>query len=301
MIGVTENRLFPLDLIDSTLVRCAVCGSDDIRDWFRMDFGQIGRCRNCGQVLRADHPQRHAQVTLHQSSNVHEAPYAVLSGQASRELVFFDRFLDLCGKTVARGKILDIGCGTGEFLKLALDRGFDVVGVEPVKEFREFAEKKLGRHPIEPRPVEEAGFENESFDAIAMWDVIEHLVDPRGALLQVHRLLRPGGYLGIATLNHSSLMYVIYHALRRTFPPLARLFAPRLYVPFHTYYFTRESLVRLVRNATLDVVEHRGFEFPLVRLDVGFALKAGMRGLYVAQGILGMQGEQYLFARKLPK
>jgi SAM-dependent methyltransferase len=287
-------------VIDSTLVRCAVCGSSDLREWFTMDFGPIGRCRNCGQVLRTDSPRRDSQVSLHQSSDVHEAPYAVLSGQASSELLIFHRFLDLCERHRPRGTILDIGCGTGEFLKLAVDRGFAAVGVEPVKELRDAAERRSGCTRIESRPFEDAGFKDESFDAIAMWDVIEHLVDPRGALLEARRVLTPGGYLGIATLNHSSLMYHAYHALRWILPPLARRLGPRLFIPFHTYYFSKNSLHRLVGNARLDVVEHRGYEFPLARLDAGWALKGAMRGLYVAQWVFGMQAEQYLFARKLP-
>jgi 2-polyprenyl-3-methyl-5-hydroxy-6-metoxy-1,4-benzoquinol methylase len=156
----------------------------------------------------------------------------------------------------------------------------------------------LGKEPIESRPVEEAEFEDECFDAVAMWDVLEHLVDPRGTLIRLHRLLKPGGYLGIATLNHASLMYVIYHALRWAFPPLARPFGPMLYNPFHTYYFTKPSLARLVHNVGFEIIEHRGYEFPISRLDVGLALKFGMRGLYLVQGMCRMQGEQYILAYK---
>jgi 2-polyprenyl-3-methyl-5-hydroxy-6-metoxy-1,4-benzoquinol methylase len=290
--------MLPVDLIDSRLIRCAICGGHDIHHWFRMDFGSIGRCGRCGEVLRADKPQRDAQVTLHQTSNLHETPYALRSEVASVELAFYGRFLDLCEKTVGCGKILDIGCSTGEFLKLAVGCGFDVAGIEPIAELREIAERALGGRPIKSQPIEEAEFEAESFDAVTMWDVVEHLIDPRGTLMRLHWLLKPGGYLGIATLNHASLMYVIYHALRWIFPPLARPVGPMLYNPFHTYYFTKKSLARLVQNARFDIVEHRGYEFPISRLHVGLALKFGMRALYVFQGILGMQGEQYVFARK---
>ncbi len=284
--------------IHHTLSRCAVCNSEDIHDWFKTDFGSIGRCGGCGQILRADRPTCNSMVTLHQSSNLHNTPYAFQSELVTRELVFYISFLNLCEKAGVRGKILDVGCWLGEFLKLAASRGFDITGIEPVREIRELAERALGNKPIDPRPIEDAEFANESFDAITMWDVIEHLVDPRGVLVQIHRWLKTGGYLGIATINHNSLMYLIYHILRKTFPPLARLFGPMLYNPFHTYYFTKQSLARLVENVGFEIVEHRGYECPITRLNVGLALKFGMRALYVFQGVLGMQGEQYMFARK---
>jgi 2-polyprenyl-3-methyl-5-hydroxy-6-metoxy-1,4-benzoquinol methylase len=233
---------------------------------------------------------------LHQTSNLHETPYALRSEQASSELIFYSRFLDLCETTAVHGKI--VGCGAGEFLKLSADRGFDVAGIEPIGELREVAEQTLSSKCIESRPVEEAKFEDECFNAIVMWDVIEHLIDPRGTLAWLHRLLRPGGYLGIATLHHGSIMYAIYHVLRWTLPPLAPHFGSMLYNPFHTYYFTKKSLARLVQNAGFEIIEHRGYEFPINRLDVGSALKFGMRCLYVLQWACRMQGEQYVFARK---
>ena len=131
-----------------------------------------------------------------------------------------------------------------------------------------------------------------------MWDVIEHLVDPLGVLRLLHGMIKPGGFLGVATINHASLMYGIYHLMRRVAPPLARRFGPTLYNPFHTYYFSKSSLNRMIENAGFCVIEHRGYEFPLGRLDAGLPLKLGLRGLYVVQGMLGAEGEQYLFARR---
>ncbi|NIQ27260.1 MAG: methyltransferase domain-containing protein [Gammaproteobacteria bacterium] len=151
---------------------------------------------------------------------------------------------------------------------------------------------------IDRRPVEQAWFEPESLDAIALWDVIEHFVDPRGVLEHLRPMLRPGGLLGVATIAHDSLMYRIYHGMRLTVPPLARRFGPLLYNPFHTYYFSRASLARLVRNAGFEIFEHRGYEFPLDRLKAAAPLKLAMRGLYLLQALTSTQGEQYLFARK---
>ena len=283
-------------MIDEKLVRCAVCGSAELAQWFRTQFGAIGRCRGCGQVLRADHPNRSSHVVLHQTSNLHLSTYALLSEHASADLRIYDGFLKLCGGTPG-GRILDVGCGAGEFLRLALNRGFLVAGIEPIRELRTQAEQKTGSS-ILSTALEDSDFPDRSFDGVAIWDVIEHLVDPRGALDRVHALLRPGGFLGIATLNHRSLMYGIFHGLRHLVPPVADRVESMLFNPFHTYYFSKKSLARMVRAAGFDIVEHRGYEFPTSRLAVPWVVKSAMRCLYVVQGACGLEGEQYLLARK---
>ncbi|HKQ72883.1 MAG TPA: hypothetical protein VJ810_04085 [Blastocatellia bacterium] len=58
------------------------------------------------------------------------------------------------------------------------------------------------------------------------------------------------------------------------------------------------SMDQLVQNADFEIIEHRGYEFPLSRLEVGAAVKLGMRGLYLSQRATAMEGEQYVFARK---
>ena len=175
--------------------------------------GAIGRCVRCRQVLRADRPDRRSHVALHQSSNLHETPYARLGMQASEELSFYDSFLDLLPSASEGASVLDVGCGAGEFFALALGRDFDVVGLEPVPELRQALKRRYPDRRIEPFPIEEVPLERESFDGVAIWDVIEHLVDPAGGLQRAVDMLRPGGYVGIATINHACMMYSIYHLL----------------------------------------------------------------------------------------
>jgi predicted SAM-dependent methyltransferase len=87
-----------------------------------------------------------------------------------------------------------------------------------------------------------AGFEDESFDVITMWDVIEHLEHPSTEVRQAYRLLKPGGLLVAHTMDLDSLF--------------ARLMGGRWpwLMEMHLYYFTRRTLAMLMEKAGLDVL-----------------------------------------------
>jgi SAM-dependent methyltransferase len=92
-----------------------------------------------------------------------------------------------------RRRILDIGCATGVFLAAGSD-GWSKVGVELSPSAAQLAREHFGL-TVYQGTVEEAPLTTHSFDAITMWDVLEHVYDPLGTLRRVHELLRPDGIL----------------------------------------------------------------------------------------------------------
>lgn len=105
-------------------------------------------------------------------------------------------------------KVLDIGCGDGAFLKRAAQIGWEAWGVEPdAKAAAGLSGFKvlLGSLPNIPLP-------DASFDYITLSHVIEHLHDPVAALKEIHRLLKPGGKVWIATPNIESFGHRLFGA-----------------------------------------------------------------------------------------
>ncbi|MDR0997954.1 MAG: methyltransferase domain-containing protein [Treponema sp.] len=114
-----------------------------------------------------------------------------------------------------RPRLLDIGCAYGPFLKAASDAGFDPVGFEAAGEAVAYVSQELkfpviqGLFPPESpdetdgSPLSQAGLsislQNESFSALTLWYVIEHFREPKLALKEANRLLKPGGVLAFAT------------------------------------------------------------------------------------------------------
>lgn len=103
------------------------------------------------------------------------------------------------------GPLLDVGCGAGQFLSFARTLGWsDLEGVELSADAAEAARRATGAkvHGVDLLAVP---LPPGHFAAVTLWDVLEHLADPRGALCRVHELLRPGGVLLVATPNRSGI------------------------------------------------------------------------------------------------
>jgi 2-polyprenyl-3-methyl-5-hydroxy-6-metoxy-1,4-benzoquinol methylase len=130
--------------------------------------------------------------------------------------------------------VLDIGCGNGEFLALALAMGWQAFGVE-LDATAAMYTRRQGITVLGDR-VSALGDEYERhFDAITLSHVIEHMADPVDELGHCLRLLKPGGYLWIETPNIDSIGYRIYGRFWRGLEP-----------PRHLTLFGRESLCNLL-------------------------------------------------------
>lgn len=155
------------------------------------------------------------------------------------------RFMMLDSET--SGRLLDVGCGGGRFLRRMQKRGWQVAGTD----FDEQATRKVsGRYGIETHvgDLPQCDLPAGSFDAITLSQTIEHLYDPKATLRECLRLLKPGGLLVMTTPNARSLGATEFGANWRGWE------APR-----HLHLFTVDSLAALTRQAGFEIVEARTY------------------------------------------
>ena len=191
------------------------------------------QCLKCG--LGQQFPQPDPQKLIAAYSTMADPKYVSESRQRRRTQRSYVRLLRQHLPAGWSGPLLDVGCGVGLFLDLAAAEGWEAHGVEASEVLSAEAKRKHGDR-VTWTTFEDAAFEAGSFEAICMWDLLEHVIDPPGVIEKAARLLRPGGLLALNVPNIESR---VARTLGARWP---------LLLPEHLYYFSPESLCRLLRS-----------------------------------------------------
>lgn len=262
------------------LVGCNLCGTGNNRFLFDTYDRNIGRenrfrmvqCCSCGLVFLNPRP---TQESFHQHYNDSYYPYQVPQGtvraseirvkklpqtkikKALHDPKSFLGWAYLNYLAYSRGdfhrikkifprqtRLLDIGCGTGQFILSALRYGWSVQGVEFMPQACEKA-KSLGLSVFQGT-LEQAHFPDKSFDLVRMSHVFEHLPDPVGTLKEIDRILSDRGLVLITVPNFGGM--------------LGRLFKKGWWCvdsPRHFYLYTPRTLRAIAEKSGFEVVFQR--------------------------------------------
>lgn len=228
---------------------CGVCLNDQNQPFLKKHGYQIVQCRVCGFLYVHPPPSREELNAFYQNPNYFQGDdtYGYAAYFAEREEIErqAEERLILIERLVERGRLLDVGCASGYFLRVAKQRGWQVEGVEISQAVVPSAEQLVGQriHPT----LEAAPDAPDSFDAVTLWEYIEHVLNPREELLQVRRRLKPDGLLALSTPNAGQRNVRRYPAAWREFKP-----------PEHLSFFTVQTLTALMRACGFEPVMIRG-------------------------------------------
>ncbi len=193
--------------VATVAVPCPACGSwqgHPVLKGFDRLLGHPGEfticsCGRCGQVYLNPRPRN--LMRYYEGGylpHIQSTP-----GRLARLRRLLPRRPTLRARKLSRmigkpGRLLDIGCASGDFLGEMAEAGWQVAGVEPGDTAAAAAEARFPGK-ITHGTLEDAGYDDGAFDLVTMWDVIEHLPDPLATLAEIKRILRPGGTLFIQT------------------------------------------------------------------------------------------------------
>ncbi len=235
-------------------VPCPLCGGDEpavvLEPTERIDdpkrlYGaasgirgtqRIVRCGRCSMMYESPRLPEEAIVAGYASADDagHDSQHHMRVKSFAWSLKRFSRHLP-----EPPARILDVGTAGGAFLEAARDFGYTPFGVEP-SQYLAGAARARG-FDVRAGTLADGLFAGESFDVVSMWDVIEHLCDPRDAVARVHDLLRPGGTFLLNFPDSGTWQ--------------ARLAGKRFWwlLSVHVSYFTRRTMRRLLEEAGFEV------------------------------------------------
>lgn len=214
---------------------CRACDGPTVPRFRKRGFSFV-TCTDCGVISVADPLLEAVDYDASYFSQTSTNGYAAYV--ADRELIEanFSARLEWLQAYATGGRLLDVGAAYGFFVHLAKRVGFAAQGLEPAADCADFARRELGAE-LQTGRIESVDLPDESFDVLTMFDVLEHFENPRVALQQASRLLRPGGVLVVETGDTEAL--------------LARLAGRRWYFfdpPQHLVFFSQANLTRLARE-----------------------------------------------------
>lgn len=231
---------------DSVTSGCGLCGSTSGRELYTtkdrlgnsLESFRIVQCNGCG-VLRTLPEMSETELDRFYPDDYWGGPEPsqkwISSSQSEKT-----QFLGRCG--LSRGRILDVGCGSGFFLRALDSKKWERFGVETSAAASKAAEAAIGSGHVFTGTLTGSSWEGSLFDTVTFWSALEHTNEPRMNLRQARRIMKTGGTLIIQLPNAASYQ--------------ARLFDGdwfALDAPRHRYHFTSLILERLLSETDFEV------------------------------------------------
>lgn len=220
--------------LKKTGITCNVCGHGVSKLLISKNGYDIYQCTSCG--LAFTYPQPKAIAEQYDSN--YFALYKRRRGFRLKR--GFDRLkrIELIKEP---GRLLDIGCSLGYFVEAANLRGWNASGLE-ISAYAAEEARSLGLD-VRTGVLEEAKYPDGSFNCVTMWDVLEHVPDPTSHMLEVRRILAPGGLVVIGTPNLEHILFRIKREKWRHLKPSE-----------HIFYFKKSSITELLAKTGFSMV-----------------------------------------------
>ncbi|WJW75392.1 class I SAM-dependent methyltransferase [Thiohalobacter sp. IOR34] len=209
---------------------------------------RIHRCPGCGFAFVDPLPDAATLSRVYNDSNYFHDPGQAFSETPPRPGVVRRaasraRWLQRQGVS---GRLLDVGCAEGVFLDQARQAGLEPVGVELSRYAADVARRRTGCE-VHTEPLAALIERDLSFDALGLWDVLEHVTDPFAFLGECRALLRPGGWIALSTPNQRS-----YNGVLRGDDWKGYRDGPE-----HLYFYNARTLSRLLERCGFQVQARR--------------------------------------------
>ncbi len=246
MALITTDNLTITESPDSDGASCVYCNSGQYTELFTKNTFRIARCGHCNLVYVINPPDEK------EISNIYTEEY--FTGDISRlgytnyveeqkcNRINFQRTIANIERYAKGGKILDVGCASGEFLKL-LDDSWDKYGVDISDYICRYAIESYGFNVIKGELIH-FPCDKESFTVVTFLDALDHMRDPIKNLRAACELLKKGGLMVITCGDTESLF--------------ARIMGKRWYAyipPTHLFFFSRSVLSKILTDMGLRIVK----------------------------------------------
>ncbi|MFH0864089.1 MAG: class I SAM-dependent methyltransferase [Candidatus Gottesmanbacteria bacterium] len=236
---------------------CPFCQGENLKFIIHCKGRTVYKCFECGLISTAAeiiHGQLSPTASLRLKKELQDHEENWFKDCLKEKPYFVARF----GKRLAEiekrkkpGKILDIGCAVGFLLELAQKHGWQVFGVDNSQKVIRYWQKILSPACVFYGTLYEASYDNQFFDAITIFDTLEHIPDLHSFFTEIRRILKKDGLLAIAVPDQAGLTSKILRSHWFDFKSIP-----------HLYFFSPDSLAM--------VLQQTGFKIILKKSEVAY-------------------------------
>lgn len=238
--------------MEEKLEKCPVCDSHQLSTYGHIKDHKVSRetfkldqCEACGLVFTNPRPDEVNIGKYYQSENyvshtdtkkglINFLYHQVRKITLRKKLRWINKF------TVNKRSLLDVGCGTGYFLKTCKSNGWSISGVEPDEGAREIARKNTEANISSSLD----SVEKKEYDAITLWHVLEHIHDLNGSIKKLSQLLSQTGTVFVALPNYKCYDRKIYQEYWDGYE-----------VPRHLYHFSIDTVDKLLNKHGFKIID----------------------------------------------
>jgi SAM-dependent methyltransferase len=223
--------------------RCIICCGGSSRR-FQVSSIWIRQCDSCGHQFAEMAGREHDVQQLYGDDYFSQggAGYSDYLSESSLLIHRARRYASRVARHAKPGTMLDVGAAAGFTLRGFADAGWDVLGIEPNAKMADFARSQM--HVAVETTALEALTSGHRFDLVTMLQVLPHFANPRAAIQQAARLLRPGGHLLIETWNRQSWTARLLGQGWHEYSP-----------PSVLHWFSNQTLTRLLESEGFALID----------------------------------------------
>lgn len=228
---------------------CNFCKNELPRVISRKNGFHLVQCPSCGLVYVGNPPPKEELEKLYSFDSGYKKRFRDDTAEFKHEFTLASKNYEFIKKHKTRGRILDIGCADGSFLRVAKNNGWETYGMEISRDLVEVARKRYGLK-ILSGTLNETSFMTKSFDVVTMWDLIEHVEDPMQTMSIVNRILKDDGIVGISTPNIDGLFPKLSYKISNIVG-----YWPHPEPPYHLFQFSKKTIYELLELTGFSVLE----------------------------------------------
>ncbi len=225
------------------LIKCSVCGANDVYFWFEKNSFDLYKCRKCELIFTELVPDV-SKIYSEDYFSGAKCGFGYVDYDKDKQAMAdtFDFYINKIEEfSVGKGNLLDVGAATGYFLEIAKQKNWHGSGVE-ISPFASEKARAKGFNVI-TGTLENLSVPDEYFSVFTLWDVIEHFSDPKSQLLLANKMLKKGGLIAINTPDAGSFVAKILGRHWHLLMP-----------PEHLIIFNQRNLSMLLKSCGFDVL-----------------------------------------------